>query len=127
MWTAGEQLGLCVAVTARPPTSSPSQLWEETTRDLKGSGKSRLCSPMQAQEPRWAWFPQSKQMLLSPAKSPGGRHRSSGRCGHRLQYKMSTEASVVLDRQSWQGSVEPVRSFSTSLMMKVLLIRYRLQ
>lgn len=84
MQTAGEWLGLCVAVPARPPTSLSPQLWEETTHELQGSGKSRPCSPTQAQEPRWERFPQSKQMLLSPAKSPGGRCRSNGR----LQYKM---------------------------------------
>lgn len=72
-------------------------------------------------------FPQSEQVLLSPGKSPGGRHGPNGSCGHRLQYKMSTEASVVLDRRSWRGSVEPVQSFLTSPMMKVLLIRYRPQ
>lgn len=42
-----------------------------------------------------------------------------------VQYKMFTEASVVLDRQSWQESVELVQSFLTLPMMKVLLIRYR--
>lgn len=42
-----------------------------------------------------------------------------------LQCKMFTEASVLLDRQSWQGSVELVRSFLTLPMMKVLPIRYR--
>lgn len=126
-WRMDRFVGLCVAVTAKPSTSSPPQLREETTREPQGSGKSRRCSSMQSQEPRWELFLQSKQLLLSPGKNPGGRYRSNGRCGHRLQYKMSTEASVVLDRQSWQGSVEPVRSFSTSPMMKVLLIRYRPQ
>lgn len=42
-----------------------------------------------------------------------------------VQYKMFTEASVLLDRQSWQGSVELVQSFLTLPMMKVLPIRYR--
>lgn len=42
-----------------------------------------------------------------------------------VKYKMSTQASVLLDRQSWQGNVEPVLSFLTLLMMKALLIRYR--
>ena len=42
-----------------------------------------------------------------------------------LQSKMSTEASVLLDRQSWRGSVEPVRSFLTLPTTKALQIRYR--
>lgn len=42
-----------------------------------------------------------------------------------VQYQTSTDASVLLDRQSWQGSVEPVRSFLTLPMMKALRIRYK--
>lgn len=41
------------------------------------------------------------------------------------KYKTLTEASVLLDRQSWRGSVEPGRSSLTLPMMKVLLIRYK--
>lgn len=42
-----------------------------------------------------------------------------------VQYKMSAEACVLLDRRSWRGSVEPVPSFLTLPMMKALLIRYK--